>query len=109
MRNWGKKGFFETWVEVSFFALLVIGFVLGKLILDTAISYIIIAAAGLIVARLGYKKRENDPLPYYATGIGFLLGFLLGHRAGNSIAMIILYSTAVAATYHLHKNIEFLS
>ena len=109
MKSWGKGGFFESWVEPAFFGLLVVGFVLGKLLLDTVVLYFIIVLAGLIAGRLAYIKRENDPAPFYAISLSFLFGFLLGHRVGNGFMMILLFAAAAALSYYLHKNLEFLA
>ena len=109
MKHWRKGGFFESWVEPFFLGLLIAGFVLGKLLLDTFISYLIIAIAGLIAGRLAYVKRENDPVPFYALSLSFLFGLLLGHRVGNGFMMILLFAAAAALSYYLHKNLEFLA
>ncbi len=109
MKRWRKRGFFESWVEPSFLGLLIVGFVLGKLLLDTVVSYLIIAVAGLVAGRLAYVKRENDPVPFYAISLSFLFGFLLGHRTGNGFMIILLFAAAAALSYYLHKNLEFLA
>lgn len=111
MKRWSKGGFgfLESWVEILFFVLLALGFGLGKLIVDITASYLLVAAAGIVVGRLVFEKRENDPWPYYAIGAAFLLGFLLGHRVGSGIIIILLFAAAAAGSYHLHKNLEFLA
>lgn len=111
MKSLRKGGFllFESWVEIAFFTLLAAGFVLGKLLLDTLISFLMIALAGLIAGRLAYVKRENDPVPFYAISLAFLFGFLLSHRVGNSFLMVLLFAAAAALSYYLHKNLDFLA
>lgn len=111
MKSRNKSGivFFESWVEISFFLLLAIGFVLGKLVVDVAFSYLITAAAGLITGRLVYLRRENDPVPYYAIGAAFLLGFLLGHRVGAGIAIAVTFAAATFLSYRAHKAMDFLA
>lgn len=111
MKGLRKGGFvfFESWAEASFFALLAIGFVLGKLVVDLAASYMIIAAAGLIIGRLIYLRRENDPVPHYGIGAAFLTGFLLGHRVGAGIALLIIFASAAFLSYRAHKALYFLA
>lgn len=111
MKGLRKEGlvFFESWVEISFFALLAIGFVLGKLLVDIAVSYLIIAAAGLITGRLVYLRRENDPVPYYGIGAAFLAGFLLGHRVGAGIVIALIFTAATFLSYRAHKAMDFLA
>ncbi len=111
MKSRNKSGivFFESWVEIAFFLLLAIGFVLGKLVVDVAFSYLMTAAAGLITGRLVYLRRENDPVPYYAIGAAFLLGFLLGHRVGAGIIIVLIFVAVAFASYKAHQHIDFLS
>ncbi|MBI2175964.1 hypothetical protein HYU40_01265 [Candidatus Woesearchaeota archaeon] len=111
MKGLSKEGlvFFESWVEISFFALFTIGFVLGKLLVDLAVMYLIIAAAGLITGRLVYLRRENDPLPYYGIGAAFLIGFLLGHRIGAGIIIAAIFAVAAFLSYRAHKALDFLA
>ena len=111
MKRWKKGGFglLESWVEISFFALLAAGFVLGKLIVDTTAAYLLVAAAGIIAGRLGYVRREDDPVPFYAISLAFLFGFLLAHRVGSGLAMVLIFVAAAAGSYHLHKNLDFLA
>lgn len=111
MKRLSKGGFvfFESWVEISFFVLLVSGFALGKLVVDTTATYLLVAAAGIVIGRLVFEKRENDPWPYYAIGVAFLIGLVLGHRVGSGIIIILIFAAAAAGSYHLHKNLDFLA
>lgn len=108
----GDKGgvlFFESWVEIAFFALLALGYALGKFLLDTAVLYLIIAAAGLITGRLAFIRRGNDPSPFYAIGAALLLGLLLGHRVGAGVAMILIFAATTFLSYKAHKALDFLT
>lgn len=111
MKRWRKGGFvfLESWVEISFFILLVLGFGLGKLVVDTALSYLLVAAAGIITGRLGYVRREDDPWPYYAISLAFLFGFLLAHRVGSGIVIILIFVAAALVSYKAHQSFEFLA
>ncbi len=108
MKRLSKGGFvfFESWVEISFFVLLALGFGLGKLVVDTTTAYLLVAAAGIVIGRLVFERREDDPWPYYAIGTAFLIGLVLGHRVGSGIIIILLFAAAAAGSYHLHKNLE---
>ena len=111
MKIWGKKGFefLTNWVELSFLGMLAVGFVVGKLVIDVGFSYLLLAAAGLIAGRLSYVKRENDPLPFKAIGLAFLIGYLFGHRAGNWFVITLLFVAAAAISYKAHQSIDFLA
>ncbi|MBI3036335.1 hypothetical protein HYY73_01060 [Candidatus Woesearchaeota archaeon] len=111
MRRWRKGGFevLTNWVELSFFGTLITGFVLGKLVVDATFAHVLVAAAGLIAGRLFYVKRQNDPLPFQAIGLAFIVGYLIGHRIGNGIIITLVFVSATAASYYLHKNLDFLA
>lgn len=110
-KKWGKGGFefLTNWVELSFFGLLAGGFVLGKFVTDITVLYLLAAAVGLVAGRLVYVKRENDPWPFYAIGLAFLVGYLFGHRIGSGIVIAVVFAAAAAISYYLHKNIDFLA
>ena len=111
MKRFGKGGFefLTNWVELLFFGLLVLGFAAGKLIIDLSFSYLLVAAAGLIAGRLSYVKRENDPLPFKAISLAFLIGYLFGHRAGNGVVITLLFVAAVVTSYKAHQSFDFLA
>ena len=111
MERWGKRGFefLTNWVELSFFGLLILGFVAGKAVIDLSFSYILLAAAGLIAGRLSYVKRENDPLPFKAISLAFLIGYLFGHRIGNGVVIALIFVAAAAISYKAHQSFDFLA
>ena len=111
MKIWGKKGFefLTNWVELSFFGMIALGFVAGKLVIDLMFSYILVAVAGLIAGRLSYVKRENDPLPFKAISLAFLVGYLFGHRAGTGIIIVLIFVAVAFASYKAHKHLAFLA
>src|SRR3989338_927911 len=106
MKQWGKAGFEVLWLEVSFSIMLVLGFVLGKLVVDQAFNYIALTAAGIITGRLSYVKKDDDPLPFKAIGIAFLAGYLLGHRAGSGWVMLAVFAGGWLASYKAHQKID---
>jgi hypothetical protein len=106
-----KKGFgiISNWIECSFILLLLLGFALGKLISNQLLGYFIIIAVAIIGGRLVYLKRENDPLPFEAICVAFLLGFVFGNRNGNNFRIIILFVAMFFLSYYAHKKIELLN
>lgn len=98
-----KKGGFVNWVELSFFAMLGLGFLLGKLAVDASFSYFLLAMAGLVAGRLAHTHRENDPVPFIAIILAFVIGFLLAHRAGAGIFLLISFTSAAIVSNRLHK------
>lgn len=111
MKMWGNGGFefLTNWVELSFLGLLFLGFAAGKLIIDVTFSYLLIAAAGLIAGRLSYVKRENDPLPFKAISLAFLVGYLFGHRTGNWLVIMLIFAAAAVVSYKAHQGFDFLA
>lgn len=111
MKWLGKRGFefLTNWVELSFLGMLAAGFVAGKLVIDVTFSYLLVAAAGLIAGRLSYVKRENDPLPFKAISLAFLIGYLFGHRAGAGIIIVLIFVAVAFASYKAHQHIDFLA
>lgn len=111
MKRLGKRGFefLTNWVELSFFGMLALGFVAGKLVIDVTFSHLLVAAAGLIAGRLGYVKRENDALPFKAISLAFLIGYLFGHRTGNWLAIILIFAAAAVVSYKVHQSFDFLA
>lgn len=111
MKKFGKGGFgfLTNWVELSFLGMLALGFVAGKLVIDMSFSYILVASAGLIAGRLSYVKRENDPLPFKAISLAFLIGYLFGHRIGNWFVITLIFVAAAVISYKSHQSIDFLA
>ncbi len=111
MKQLGKGGFefLTNWVELSFLGMIALGFVAGKLVIDLMFSYLLVAAAGLIAGRLGYVKRENDPLPFKAISLAFLVGYLFGHRTGNWLVIILIFAAATVISYKAHQSFDFLA
>ena len=111
MKIRGKKGFefLTNWVELSFLGMIALGFVAGKLVIDLMFSYLLVAAVGLIAGRLSYMKRENDPLPFKAISLAFLVGYLFGHRMGNWFVITLIFVAAAVISYKAHQHIDFLA
>lgn len=111
MRHWKKRGFefLTSWVELSFLGMLAFGFAAGKLVVDVTFSYLLIAAAGLVAGRLSYLKKDNDPLPFKAISLAFLVGYLFGHRAGAGIIIVLIFVAVAFVSYKAHQHIDFLA
>ena len=111
MKIRGKRGFefLTNWVELSFLGLLATGFFAGKLIIDMTFSYLLMAAIGLIAGRLSYVKRENDPLPFKAISLAFLIGYLFGHSVGNGVVITLIFAAAAVVSYKAHQSFDFLA
>ena len=102
----GKKGFafWTDWLELFTFILLIIGFIISIIAGSAVIAYAIIATCGGIVGRSHYRKKNKLKLPFYIITIGFLIGYLLGARYGNTIAYIIFFLIGVIISYFLHME-----
>ena|SRR3989338_2944427 len=96
--------FFESWAELFFLILLVIGFLLSLAAPSAVLSYLMIFACGMMSGRIWYEQRDNFKSPFFLIVMGFLIGYLIGTRYGNWIILVILFILGGIASYYLHKN-----
>ena len=107
----GKKAqgalFWESWAELFFILLIIIGFVISIVIRNAALSYIVVFAVGLMAGRLiGLRVKKKPIVPYFLIIIGFLIGFLLGTFTikVSRILLIILFIIGGIISYYIHKK-----
>ena len=99
-----KLDFYENWVEISAFLLLVFGFFLATTLSSAVVSYIIILLCGATAGRVLFKLKKNLKLPWMLITAGFLIGFVLGSFYGSRIVVTIFYVIGIVASYYAHEE-----
>jgi membrane protease YdiL (CAAX protease family) len=96
------------WPEIIWFCLLIIGFIVSLMVLESAIMYYIVAfLAGILFGRLWYRTKKTLQFKYFMMIIAFMIGFIAGNyfsKYGNPILTILIYLTGIVISYYLHKN-----
>ena len=102
--DWSKT-IYESWAEVFFVVLLIIGLLVSLLLNSAALSYIVIFLCGILAGRYFYLRRIAQPIfPFIIILIGFLLGFLLGAIHASKLVIIVLFLISTVGSYYLHKK-----
>jgi hypothetical protein len=98
--------FFKNWAEMFFFAVMILGFIIGLWATTHSafIGYVIIFLSGMIGGRLLYDRRKKLTFPYYLIIIGFLIGYVIGTYYGSKKVVIILFVLGIFFSYHLRKK-----
>jgi len=96
--------FWEDWVEILSFLLLVAGFLLSLRVTSAVISYIVILIAGMMGGRLLYKYKFHLKFTWILVIFGFLIGFVLGSSYGDRRIIILLFIIGNAISYYLHDQ-----
>lgn len=97
--------YFESWAELFFFVLLVIGVIFAIIMHFSAIlSYILIFICGLMGGRMIYERKKKLQFPYYLIIAGFLVGYIIGAYYGNKILMIALFIIGGIISYLIHDR-----
>ncbi|MBW2975559.1 hypothetical protein KY366_07600 [Candidatus Woesearchaeota archaeon] len=94
----------NNWVEVSFFIILIIGFVLSLFAPSAVLRYLMIFFAGMMGGRIIYFRKVSMAFPYVLILIGFLIGFLIGSRYGDWLVTTILFILGSILSYYLHEQ-----
>lgn len=100
-----KKGFelLTNWVAVLFLAILVLSFMLSLVIINQVVIYTIAIFAGVILGHFIHTSKYGNRFPYYLLSFAFLIGFLIGHRAGNGLVITVLFLGVLFATNQILK------
>ncbi len=96
--------FYHTWVEVSFIVVLIVGFILSLFINSVAVSYVVVFLCGTAFGKAIYHRKDDYLLPYILLTVGFIIGYLLGHSAGNIWTIIFLFALGNALSYFAHER-----
>lgn len=96
--------YFESWAEIWFFILIIIGFLVSITVGSKVIAYITILLCGMMAGRLLFERKQKLQFPYYLIIIGFLIGYLIGSPYGNRKIMVILFIFGIIVSYYLHNK-----
>lgn len=100
----GKKSmqFYESWVELFFIILLILGFLLSVSLGSAFFSYIVIFLSAMMAGRFLNLKKVS--FPYYLIVLGFLIGYMLGSRYGNWKITIFVFILGFSLSWYLHEK-----
>jgi hypothetical protein len=99
-----KMNYWENWVEITSFMLLVLGFFIAGSLGSAVVSYVVVFLCGMAAGRLWYRQKQNIKIPWLLIMIGFLIGFLLGSFYGNKKIIILLFVIGTVVSYYLHNK-----
>ncbi|RMF54503.1 hypothetical protein D6745_05060 [Candidatus Woesearchaeota archaeon] len=99
-----KKGFmlYESWPELFFWVLLIIGFFLSLAIQNVFFSYLVIFICGMMVGFIMVQRKGKLNVPVVIIIIGFLLGYILGNFYTSKKALIIVFALGWALSHYLY-------
>ena len=105
----GKKAngrlILESWAEVAFVILILLGFFISLIIYSPFLNYLVIILSGFLAGRIFYEKKRTQPIfPYLLIMVGFLLGFMLGAVRASKLAVIVLFLGTALVSYKLHQK-----
>ena len=103
LKRFNKKGFefLTNWVLIFFTAILVLSFLLSSVIINLWVSFVIILFAGIILGHFIFTSKHNNRFPYYLLAFAFISGYLVGHRVGNFMLILVLFVGVIIATNQL--------
>jgi len=101
-----KKGavLYESTVEILFFVMAVLGFIVSIMSKSAVLIYVIVIIVAIMTGRVAYHRRYHLKFAHYFIIFGFLIGVLLGARYGNWLVIIILYIAFHILSYKLHSK-----
>ena len=96
--------FYKNWMEFFFFVLVAIGLLVAFFAPSAAISYLLVFLSGFFAGRLFYEKKHREVMPYLIIIMGFLIGYLIGMKYGDRIAVIVVFLAGAMASYKLYDK-----
>jgi hypothetical protein len=102
MKSKKSYEFLETWVELFFFVLLVIAFIISVSLGSAFFTYIVILLLGLMAGRFLQKRKKQ--FPFYLVILGGLIGFVLGTRYANWKVTVFLFIVGVSISFYVHEK-----
>lgn len=97
----------ESWVEILFLILFVIGLVVALSIKNVFLIYLITLLTGMICGRLFfYRKRtkHTHEFSFYFIISGFLVGYIIGTANASKFFIIVFFILGGWLGYYIHKK-----
>lgn len=104
-KNFDKKGsYFESWPEMWFLLLLVLGLISAIAAPNNAFLYTISFLAGVMAGRVWHQRRKMMHIPHLLIIIGALIGIFLGSltKTASRGWMFLLFIIGSIISYQLH-------
>ena len=104
-RNLNKRGFdfLTNWVALLFVATLLLSFLFSVIIVNQWITYMVVGFVSVILGHFIFTSKEGNRFPYYVLSFAFLVGYTLGHKAGNWIVIVVLFLGGLFLTNKILK------
>ena len=99
-----RKGFefMDKWVELFFFIVLIIGFIVSISLGSAFFSYVVIFLFGLMGGR--FLQLRKGIVPFYLIVLGLLIGYILGSRYGNWKIIVFCFIIGAAISWYAHEK-----
>ncbi|MFC1753416.1 hypothetical protein ACFL96_08490 [Thermoproteota archaeon] len=96
--------FLDRWVELFFFILLIIGFVVSVAIGSAFLSYVVVSLFGLMAGRFLHLRKSI--FPFYLVVLGLLIGYTIGASARHSDwrVVILCFIIGAAISWFVHEK-----
>ena len=94
----------DAWVEALFLIMLILGWVLALFISSPAVSYTVIFLCGAAFGKTIHHKKEDFFLPYILLTVGFIIGYLIGHRTGSIWAISAIFALGNMLSFFAHEK-----
>lgn len=96
----------KNWMEFWSVVLMALGLVLALFTSSAAINYFLVLVSGMFAGRIIYERQHKIVFPYYVIIAGFLIGYLIGMRYGNRVAVAILFMAGGIISFRMfQKNV----
>ena len=96
--------FYTNWMEIFFFALMLIGVFTALAAPSPFISYLMILVSGIFAGRLMFERKGRIKFPFYVIVGGFFIGFLMGAYYGSRILIIAIFLCSSVSSYTIHDK-----
>ncbi len=102
-----RKGalFFQGGIEILGILLLIAGFFMGSQIKIIYFDYALVFVAGMFWGRFIYFERQDHFIPFIIAGTLFIVGFIVGNKTAEDIALALTYYIAIVISFKLHQEL----
>lgn len=91
----------KNWMELFFFAVMVIGLFFALIAPSAAVSYSISFVSGMFAGRLICNRGHGIQFPYAVIMAGFAIGYVIGAYYGSRLVVIALFITGAILSHYL--------
>jgi MFS family permease len=96
--------YYKSWMEVWFFALMLIGLAISLFAPSAFVSYLIALISGFFAGRLIYERKHKVSLPYIVLMAGYAIGYIIGAYYANRWVVFFLSILGAIISYELYNR-----